>query len=187
MKEGVRSLFKGMVASVFSVANAVVYFQCYEKLKAIPKQTDTLSVVNIFISSTISKSTPFSTYSHRLDFDVSHRRDEDSNVRLPRPRGPLFILNQAHLEIERNQRVLCGVEARSHTIDTIKCYFIYRLRKIKSLSMMILFKFMSLYSYQSMMGLEIGAQFWKRKRWGFGLRGSGLDLAVLDLWEYQLH
>lgn len=56
MKEGVRSLFKGMVASVFSVANAVVYFQCYEKLKAWPKQTDNLSVLNIFVSSTISKS-----------------------------------------------------------------------------------------------------------------------------------
>lgn len=57
MKEGVRSLFKGMVASVFSVANAVVYFQCYEKLKAIPQHRESFSVVNIFVSSTISKST----------------------------------------------------------------------------------------------------------------------------------
>ena len=51
-------MFKGLSASLMSVSNATIYFICYEKLKEILK-VDGLgfSTTNIFIASTISKST----------------------------------------------------------------------------------------------------------------------------------
>jgi hypothetical protein len=57
IKEGISSLFKGMGSSILSVANAIIYFQIYEQLKSrFHKKIDgTPSIINIFLSSTISK------------------------------------------------------------------------------------------------------------------------------------
>jgi hypothetical protein len=54
MKEGYRSLFKGLTASLFSVSNAIIYFIIYEKMK---RALGSTTVWNIFLASTVSKGT----------------------------------------------------------------------------------------------------------------------------------
>lgn len=39
MKEGVASFFKGLTASLFTVSNAIIYFELYEKIKEMFRKT----------------------------------------------------------------------------------------------------------------------------------------------------
>lgn len=94
MKEGILSMFKGLGTSILSVANAIVYFQIYEQLKyrLFKKIDGTPSVLNIFLSSTISKGKFNLKYSNSINFNISYSCDENCNVRLSR------IIESSHLD-----------------------------------------------------------------------------------------
>ena len=64
IQEGLHSLFKGLVPSLFSVFNAMVYFSCYENLKVLFGPD--LTVATIFFSSTLSKGTSMFSQLWRL-------------------------------------------------------------------------------------------------------------------------
>ena len=87
-------MFKGLGPSILSVANAIVYFQIYEQLKSkFSKKIDgTPSILNIFLSSTISKGKFKLKYSNSINFNISYSCYENCNVRLSR------IIESSHLE-----------------------------------------------------------------------------------------